>query len=83
MPKVTIFGSSVENVGEYALVSCMVAPGFEFDDFKLKSMFPCFHTKAPLKLDIKSNLRGAHQNYSLLFIFGNLDNDHIILVCAH
>lgn len=35
VPKGTIFGSSVENVGEYALVSCMVAPGFEFDDFKL------------------------------------------------
>ena len=35
VPKGTIFGSSVENEGEYALVSCMVAPGFEFDDFKL------------------------------------------------
>lgn len=35
VPKGTIFGSSVENRGEYALVSCMVAPGFEFDDFKL------------------------------------------------
>lgn len=35
VPKDTIFGSSVENTDEYALVSCMVAPGFEYEDFKL------------------------------------------------
>src|SRR5699024_6676317 len=35
VPKETIFGSSVENEGEYALVSCMVAPGCVFDEFKL------------------------------------------------
>ncbi len=33
VPKGVIFGSSVEE--GYALVSCMVAPGFEFEDFKL------------------------------------------------
>jgi predicted cupin superfamily sugar epimerase len=31
----TIFGSSVEN--GYALVSCVVTPGFDFNDFKLYS----------------------------------------------
>lgn len=33
VPKGTIFGSSVEK--GYALVSCMVAPGFEYSDFEL------------------------------------------------
>ncbi|EHI70045.1 cupin domain-containing protein [Streptococcus ictaluri] len=33
VPKGTVFGSSVES--DYALVSCMVAPGFEFTDFEL------------------------------------------------
>lgn len=33
VPKETIFGSSVEK--GYALVSCMVAPGFEYSDFEL------------------------------------------------
>lgn len=33
VPKGTIFGSTVEK--DYALVSCLVAPGFEFDDFEL------------------------------------------------
>ena len=32
-PKGTIFGSTVEE--GYALVSCMVAPGFEYQDFEL------------------------------------------------
>ncbi|OOG78843.1 cupin domain-containing protein [Algoriphagus sp. A40] len=31
----TIFGSSVNEVGSYALVSCVVAPGFDFRDFEL------------------------------------------------
>lgn len=31
----TIFGSSVESEGGYALVSCVVAPGFDFNDFHL------------------------------------------------
>ncbi|MFK4567912.1 cupin domain-containing protein [Enterococcus sp. UD-01] len=33
--KGTIFGSSVNKGDTYALVSCMVAPGFTFEDFKL------------------------------------------------
>ncbi|MGY3724638.1 hypothetical protein SAMN05421767_11011 [Granulicatella balaenopterae] len=33
VPRGVIFGSSVEE--GYALVSCMVAPGFEFEDFTL------------------------------------------------
>lgn len=33
VPKGTIFGSTVED--GYALVSCVVAPGFEFSDFEL------------------------------------------------
>lgn len=35
VPKGYIFGSSVDQAESYALVSCMVAPGFEFDDFEL------------------------------------------------
>ncbi|MCW6653094.1 cupin domain-containing protein [Aerococcaceae bacterium NML210727] len=34
VPKGAIFGSSIED-GEYALVSCMVLPGFEYADFEL------------------------------------------------
>ena len=33
----TIFGSSVDLPGGYALVSCAVAPGFDFRDFELFS----------------------------------------------
>ena len=33
VPKNVIFGSTVEE--NYALVSCMVAPGFEYEDFEL------------------------------------------------
>ena len=35
VPKGTIFGSTVDEAGGYALVSCMVAPGFEYEDFEL------------------------------------------------
>ncbi|MCU9534395.1 cupin domain-containing protein [Streptococcus sp. CSL10205-OR2] len=35
VPKGTIFGSTVEE--GFALVSCMVSPGFEFEDFELFS----------------------------------------------
>lgn len=35
VPKHTIFGSSVNHEDAYALVSCMVSPGFEFEDFEL------------------------------------------------
>ena len=33
----TIFGSSIDEPGGYALVSCAVAPGFDFRDFELFS----------------------------------------------
>ena len=32
-----IFGSTVETMDSYALVSCVVAPGFDFEDFELLS----------------------------------------------
>ena len=35
--KETIFGSSVAEEDSYSLVSCIVAPGFDFDDFELFS----------------------------------------------
>lgn len=33
--KGSIFGSTVDESGSFALVGCMVAPGFEFEDFEL------------------------------------------------
>lgn len=33
----TIFGSSLDTPNSYALVSCAVAPGFDFEDFELFS----------------------------------------------
>lgn len=35
VPKNTIFGSSVFESNSYSLVSCVVAPGFDFADFEL------------------------------------------------
>ncbi|MGE7979984.1 cupin domain-containing protein [Psychrobacillus sp. NPDC093200] len=35
VPKNSIFGSSVLEGGEFSLVGCMVAPGFEYEDFEL------------------------------------------------
>lgn len=35
VPKNTIFGSSVQSKNGYSLVSCVVAPGFDFEDFEL------------------------------------------------
>lgn len=35
VPKNTIFGSTVLEENSYSLVSCAVAPGFDFDDFEL------------------------------------------------
>ncbi len=35
VPAGYIFGSTVDTADSYALVSCMVAPGFEFEDFEL------------------------------------------------
>lgn len=37
VPKNTIFGSTVMNKNSYSLVSCAVAPGFDFADFELLS----------------------------------------------
>jgi len=37
VPKDTVFGSSVVEADSYALVSCVVAPGFDFADFELFS----------------------------------------------
>lgn len=35
VPKNSIFGSSVIEKGTFSLVGCMVAPGFDFEDFEL------------------------------------------------
>lgn len=35
VPKNSIFGSSVMEIGSFSLVGCMVAPGFEYEDFEL------------------------------------------------
>jgi hypothetical protein len=35
VPAGKIFGSTVDESDSYALVSCVVAPGFDFRDFKL------------------------------------------------
>lgn len=35
VPAGAIFGSSMIESGDYALVGCMVSPGFDFEDFKL------------------------------------------------
>lgn len=35
VPKNTIFGSSVLQENAFALVGCMVSPGFEFEDFEM------------------------------------------------
>ncbi len=37
VPAGKIFGSTVDEPNSYALVSCVVAPGFDFRDFKLLS----------------------------------------------
>lgn len=37
VPPGVIFGSTVEDPDSYSLVSCMVAPGFDFRDFRLYS----------------------------------------------
>ncbi len=35
VPKGTIFGSTVDTPGSHSMVGCTVAPGFDFNDFKL------------------------------------------------
>lgn len=45
VPANTIFGSSVDEPDSYALVSCVVAPGFDFADFELfeaEDLLPLF-----------------------------------------
>lgn len=45
VPKNTIFGSSVLQENSYSLVSCVVAPGFDFEDFELftkEELLPLF-----------------------------------------
>ncbi|WP_027964967.1 cupin domain-containing protein [Halalkalibacillus halophilus] len=37
VPKGTIFGSTVDDPETFSLVGCMVAPGFDFNDFELFS----------------------------------------------
>lgn len=37
VPKHTIFGSTVKETNAFSLVSCVVAPGFDFHDFELFS----------------------------------------------
>jgi predicted cupin superfamily sugar epimerase len=37
IPAHVIFGATVEQKNSYSLVSCAVAPGFDFEDFKLFS----------------------------------------------
>lgn len=44
VPKNTIFGSTVAEENGFSLVSCVVAPGFDFEDFEL------FDTETLLKL---------------------------------
>jgi predicted cupin superfamily sugar epimerase len=45
VPSGTIFGSSIVDTDAYSLVSCTVAPGFDFRDFKLytkEELLPLF-----------------------------------------
>ncbi len=50
----TVFGASVDTENSYSFVSCVVAPGFDFEDFELFSkdqmeqMFP--HLKEEIKV---------------------------------
>ena len=43
VPQNTIFGSSVIENGTFSLVGCMVAPGFDFEDFELFSQKELLH----------------------------------------
>lgn len=54
VPKDTIFGSSVLLEDSYSLVSCVVAPGFDFEDFELFSkeeLLPLFPAHRQLLSD--------------------------------
>lgn len=43
VPRNTIFGSSVIEDGTFSLVGCMVAPGFEYEDFELFTQKELLH----------------------------------------
>ncbi|WP_339697844.1 cupin domain-containing protein [Algoriphagus aquimarinus] len=51
----SIFGSTVDNQDSYALVSCVVAPGFDFTDFELFEKETLLE-KYPSAIDIISRL---------------------------
>lgn len=51
VPKNTIFGSTVMGDDDYSLVSCAVAPGFDFSDFELLRREDLI-TKYPLNAEI-------------------------------
>ncbi|EOI00153.1 hypothetical protein UAW_00167 [Enterococcus haemoperoxidus ATCC BAA-382] len=55
VPKNVIFGSSVEENGEFSLVSCMVSPGFDYQDFELFTKQQ-LHTLYPDHQDIIDQL---------------------------
>ncbi len=48
----TIFGSKMKGQDGYSLVSCVVAPGFKFEDFKLYSREELIHRFPHLALNI-------------------------------
>ncbi|WP_304517082.1 cupin domain-containing protein [Cecembia rubra] len=50
-----IFGSTVDEENSYSLVSCVVAPGFDFKDFRLVSREELIE-KWPKEIDIISKL---------------------------
>lgn len=51
VPAKTIFGSTVDQPDSYALVSCVVAPGFDFRDFELfkaEDLLPLYPKAEPI-----------------------------------
>lgn len=55
IPAGTIFASEMSDKSSFALVSCMVSPGFEFSDFKLFSKKELIE-KYPAHVDIAERL---------------------------
>lgn len=60
VPKNVIFGSTIDGNDEFALVSCMVSPGFDYQDFEL-------FTKKQLNM-----LYPEHQNIIELLAYDQL-----------
>lgn len=52
VPAGAIFGASVQERDTYSLVSCMVAPGFDFQDFELFSQDEMNQLFPDLKMEI-------------------------------